>query len=325
MQALSRIAMTRARQVRLNCRGRSLLAVMLVLAVNAGTASPARAAAATCVSPRRPADSVTAAGAALRKSIERIVAGAPSGRWSVYIRDLRSGETVSVGGDVVVHPASTIKVGIAVDLMAWLEAHPEVKWTNGPPGQTRSFEQLLAAMLVKSEEGATATLTNFLNSQPGFAANRQLHGWGAACSTVVPRRATAADLALLLKRLYDGELLSPASTDLLLSLMRTPSADDSLRLGGGLPLTARLRLAHKTGTLFQGGLGVVADVGVVTLARGAFVIAAIGNQTDWADFDESMALIGEMARAAYAALGPGERACPERAPLRAPEPDLRPC
>ncbi len=287
---------------------RMLLALNFGLAASVGMASPAWAA--TCVSPERPPDSTSAASAALQRQIESILARAPSGTWSVVVRSLESGETISLGGDALVHPASTIKVGIAIDLLAWLEAHPKVKLTNGPPGQQRSYAQLLTAMLVKSEEGATATLTDFLNAQPGFSANRQLRAWGAACSSVIPRRATAADLAWLLERLYRGDLLSPASTELLLGLLREPSPDDIARLGRGLPPAVRPMLAHKTGTLFQDQLGVVADVGLVTAPTGTYVVAAVGNAVAWVDYYRAMRLIADISRAVYDIYAPGAATCP---------------
>jgi beta-lactamase class A len=285
------------------------LAAAFGLAASFGSAAPARAAA-TCVSPDRPPGASSAAASALQDRIEAIVARAPSGQWSVYVQRLETGESASVDGDQLQHPASSIKIGIAVDLLTWLEQHPRVKLSNGPPGQTRSYEQLLTAMIVKSEEGATATLTNFLNGQPGFGLNRQLRAWGARCSSVNPRRATAADLAWLLERLYRGELLSPDSTTLLLNLLRTPSPDDIARLGRGLPPALRPALAHKTGTLFQDQLGVVADVGVLPTSAGTYVVAVVGNGVAWVDYYRAMRLIADISRAAYEAFGPAAAACP---------------
>lgn len=291
----------------------------LMLAASLGPRPPAPALAAglspaptTCASPLRPADTDSPTARALKARIETIVGAAPSGRWGVYVHDVDTDETVSVGGDDVLHPASTIKVAIAADTFAWLEQHPTVTLANGPAGAGRSYAQLLRAMLVESEEAATASLTDFLNAQPGFGLNRHLRNWGARCSSVLPRRATAADLALLLERLYRGELVSASSTDVILALLREPSPDDIARLGRGLPWAVRGALVHKTGTLFQDGLGVVADMGLVATLRGHYVIAVIGNEVDWTNYYDALRLIGAISQAAYETWGPGEGAvaCP---------------
>ncbi len=90
-----------------------------------------------------------------------------------------------------------------------------------------------------------------------------------------PRDTTTAPAAIeLLRQLADGELISPASTRLLLRLMSQTSGGPH-RLRAGLPDDATL--AHKTGTAAT-DLGItpaVNDIGIVTLKDGRrFVIAA---------------------------------------------------
>jgi hypothetical protein len=128
--------------------------------------------------------------------------------------------------------------------------------------------------------------------------------WGASKTTIEPRRSTPADLALLWKRLYRRELLSESSTCKLLEILRTPSAGDELRIGGGLPEWARAGLAHKTGTTFEEGWDVVADSGLVEVGDIAYVIVVIGNSVDWVDYDEAMSLISQISRAAFTAFVP---------------------
>ncbi len=235
----------------------------------------------------------------LQQQIESLIAMAPSGTWGVVVKELASGETVDVRADEVFHPASTIKVGIAMDLLYWMERHPEVKWTNGPQPNQRSFGQLLDAMLVKSEETATVRLAAFLDAQPGYHLVDQWQSWGVTHTTFIPRRTTPADLARLLELLYKEEVLTHASSLRIIQTMRIPKASQSERIGAGLPAEVRAHLANKSGTTFENLAGVVADTGIVVAGNKVLVIVVVGNRTGSADYEQSMHLIGEIARAAF--------------------------
>ena len=236
----------------------------------------------------------------LKSQVEQILPEVP-GRWGVYVRHLDTGQTVAVSADEIFHPASTVKLAIGLEVMAWLEQHPQVRLVNAPPGGGRSYQELLYAMLVPSEEEAAGILMDFLERQPGLDFEAQLKTWGAACTTITPRRTTPADLGLLWGKLYRGELLGQEATQTLLRVLRAPSPPDRERIGGGLPESVRAGLAHKTGTLFQDGWGVVADGGVVTTPTGAYVIVVIGNAVQWVDLEAAMKLIARISRLTYLA------------------------
>jgi len=235
----------------------------------------------------------------LEEQIRALLRQAPSGTWGVYVEEVTRGESVAIRSDEVFHPASTIKVGIAMDLLYWMERHPQVKWTNGPQANQRSFAQLLEAMLVKSEETATVRLAAFLDGQPGYHLVDQWQSWGVTHTTFIPRRSTPADLARLLELLYNEELLTPQSSARILAIMRVPKPSQSERIGSGLPAAVRATLANKTGTTFENGAGVVADTGIVEARGKVLIIVVLGNKTSSADYEESMLLIGKVARAAY--------------------------
>ena len=241
----------------------------------------------------------------LSEILQSVVSSAPPGEWEVYLHDLEGGTIVNVGADQPLHPASTIKVAIAIAFLRWSESQPGFRWTSGPVAHQRSFEQLLRAMVVISEEDATASLTDFLMQQEKIDLNREVQSWGATQTTVVPRSSTAQDLGLILERLAEGELLSPAGTDYLLGLMRTPTPSKETRLGAGLPVGPRNLLAHKTGTTFEQGLGVVADTGYVQWQGARYVIVVLSNRVPWVDYSSAMALITEISQVAFACLVPG--------------------
>jgi hypothetical protein len=217
----------------------------------------------------------------------------------VYIEELDSGYIFSHHGEQILHPASTIKLGIALDLLRWMDERPEESWESGPPNAGRNYAQLLHALLVWSEEDAAEILTSFLDKLPDHSLNTQIQAWGATDSSVTPRRATAKDLAKLLIRLESGELLSAENTDYMLSILREPSNGDDERLGGGLPDCLRTSLAHKTGTTFEYGLGVVGDVGLIRTEDVHFVIAVIGNEVEWVDFEAAKEMIAAISRRSF--------------------------
>lgn len=240
---------------------------------------------------------------ALERHINLLLDEAPSGKWGVYIEETGTGQIVSIRGDEPFHPASTIKVPIALAVFTYLDARPHIKLSDSPASGERTFEQLLQAMLIQSEEVATASLEKFLKNASGLRIQEMLQEWGVENTTFEPRRSSPRDLALLWKRLYLGELLSPVSTTTLLEILSTPSSGDEERLGGGLPPGVREILAHKTGTTFENGLDVVADSGIIVTGDSTYVIVVIGNGVKWVDFEEAKLLISDISRVTYEEIG----------------------
>ena len=100
-------------------------------------------------------------------------------------------------------------------------------------------------------------------------------------------------MASLLVHVYRKNLLKPETVKLLLGIMRRCQTGDT-RLKGLLP--AGTELAHKTGT----AMGIINDVGIITLPNGAGHIAIVvfikGSKSSVAECEHSIA---EVARSAY--------------------------
>ncbi len=100
-------------------------------------------------------------------------------------------------------------------------------------------------------------------------------------------------MASLLVHVYRQNLLKPETVKLLLGIMRRCQTGDT-RLKGLLP--AGTELAHKTGT----AMGIINDVGIITLPNGAGHIAIVvfikGSKSSVAECEHSIA---EVARSAY--------------------------
>lgn len=187
------------------------------------------------------------------------------GKWSIYIKEIGGKELLSYSASEVLHPASTIKVPIAMDFFAWADQQNITDFTNflskGTSG--RSFNQLIRAMLVDSEESATEKLVDFLNSQPGHSIDGTLTKWGANQTMVRPRRTTAREMGLLLEHLYVGNFIPRVGREIILKHMSEYTPNDDTRIGAiRHSLSADYRIFNKRGTIVKPML-VVADTALV--------------------------------------------------------------
>jgi beta-lactamase class A len=105
---------------------------------------------------------------------------------------------------------------------------------------------------------------------------------------------TPEGMARLLQKIWNKEALSPASTELLLDIMRRCETGEN-RLKGMLPPGVEVR--HKTGSL---GIGVANDVGIIDLPDGAghLVVAAFVKESTRNAAAQERA-IAHIARSAY--------------------------
>lgn len=123
---------------------------------------------------------------------------------------------------------------------------------------------------------------------------REMHrDWNVQFANWTTPNATAK----LLKLFYEGRILNPENTELLMTMMvRTPNAPK--RLKGLLP--EGTTVARKPGTGDTNGdvYGAVNDVGILVLPNGKKVIVA-AFVTRAKDFNDAESVIAKMARAVY--------------------------
>lgn len=176
-------------------------------------------------------------------------------------------------------PASTIKLPIALATYAWLEEAAASDWetfirTQGAGG--RSYQQLLRAMLVESEEDATEILVEHLGAA---ALDARWQAWGLADTRVSPRRSSVRDLRACFLAASRGSWLKRSSQAHLLELLSAYTINDEGRLGRlrkrvSVPLT----IYNKRGSLVSGPM-TVADSGIVVAGarRFFFTASALGG------------------------------------------------
>ncbi len=193
--------------------------------------------------------------------------------------DLRTGETVSIRGDVPFPMASTVKVAVAALYLSQVD-HGRRSLDDTINGQ--SARSLMARMLIHSDNRATDILLNDLGGP------RPLHDWlqqngiyGLRVDRTIAqllsdkrdlwdRRDSSTPQAMveLLRRIYRAELIKPQSRNYLLDLMAQCETGKN-RMKALLPQGTPVE--HKTGTLN----GLTDDVGFITLPDGRRIAVAV--------------------------------------------------
>lgn len=193
--------------------------------------------------------------------------------------DLATGELVSVQGDEPFPMASTVKVAIAANYLAQVE-HGRRSLDDRIAG--RSARQLMEAMLIHSDNGATDLLLRDLGGP------KTVQGWldqhdianlridRTIAQLLRDRRdlhdirdsSTPRAMVDLLRRIDNGSLLAPSSRSYLLSVMARCMTGRN-RMKALLPVGTRVE--HKTGTLS----GYTSDVGFITMPDGRRIAVAL--------------------------------------------------
>ncbi|HEY5107681.1 MAG TPA: class A beta-lactamase [Caulobacteraceae bacterium] len=207
-------------------------------------------------------------------------------------------------------------ISLAVRLSDNTAADVIMKRIGGPGAvtawlQSKQIVDMRVDRYAREVQQAIAGMASFRSAWKGESA------WLAARGTVAavdrqaamdayltdPRDTTTAQAALnFLSKLADGELLSRASTRLLIGLM-TGGPTGAGRLGAGLPAGAVL--AHKTGSTDTdlGFTPVTNDIGIVTLPDGRRFAAAAFLAGATATLAERDRLFADTARLMVRAFG----------------------
>jgi beta-lactamase class A len=236
------------------------------------------------------------ASVALRSDLDALLTSA-AGFWYGAIAKVNGPLLYQFNPYADFHPASTIKVPVAMAFYDWLEKQNIADWDAflGERGvQGRTYAQLVRAMLVDSEEDATAVLVDFLGKSKLDAL---WQSWQLADTHIDPRRASATDILHTLQALHSSAWLTPESSDAILDLMGTHTANDEARLGllkAHLP--AGTRIYNKRGSLVEWPR-VVADSGIISLPAGEdyiFTLHGLGKAE--AGYEELEARLAEAIR-----------------------------
>lgn len=186
-------------------------------------------------------------------------------------------------------------------------------------GYSLSVEELLSYSIAQSDNNVCDLLFRFLGGPEtvgGYVRNLGLADTAIAADEAAMHRDPAAqyantasplDAVRLLERFRRGELLRPASTDLLMRTMRsTATGPDKLK--GLLP--PGMAVAHKTGSGLRDAQGIVAadnDVGIVFLPDGRTCSIAVFITASAEDDRTNAKVIALVSRKIYDYLITGEK------------------
>jgi beta-lactamase class A len=215
--------------------------------------------------------------------IERI-AKESRGLVSVAYENLGTGATLSFQDTELLHAASTMKVPVMLALFDAVDRgqmrHDEpIRVANdfasivdgshfvldrkedGDPelyeaiGQTRTLQELIRRMIVRSSNLATNLLIEKIGATTVMDLMRRLGAYDIqvlrgvedekAYEAGLNNRVTAKDLLLLYKVLLDGKTFSPASRDRMLEILKAQEFNE--KIPAGLP--PGIPVAHKTGDI----------------------------------------------------------------------------
>jgi beta-lactamase class A len=222
------------------------------------------------------------------------------GTYAAYVEDLASGSGVGAGDTTVMEAASVIKVPEAIYLLhqvdagrvglgdqVTLQADDFMGGTgtlNGTahPGDSFSYQQLLALLIQQSDNTAWLALRRVLGDR---AIDSYAASVGAGGCSQATDNCTARTAGHLMAQLARGQLLSGASTQLLMGLLETTAFNDRINY-----YLSGVTIAHKVG--MDGS--VWNDCGVVLASR-PFAVCVF---TTVDDPDHGTQVIRDVARAA---------------------------
>ena len=246
----------------------------------------------------------------------------PTGHWGVYIENLKTGQVASFQADDELHPASTVKTYLSVALLYWLDRHPDVTLTDKPDwDSSRTYQEILEATLAGTDEITTGEIYRFLNNQADYNAFVLARQWGAKHTMFGPRQSTASDLGLLLKRLYQKEVLSDKSRQVFFTILNSPDRKLS-PVNQGIPESQRGYLIEKNSNVFTESLNIMADTALFSRDDCAYTITILTNKVEPLMKDQASDLIKSISQSAFSAycgMPSGENI-----PTATPEPSLSP-
>jgi beta-lactamase class A len=188
---------------------------------------------------RMEAEANAAANATMGAAIQAVIAANPDVDTSVSVIDLKTGEKLHYGTNVVFETASVAKLLTATFYLHQVEAG---KFSLNQKISGQPASQLIKAMIEKSDNNAWHTLNNTLG-RPALQAYAT--GLSMTNYTNQGNTATSDDIALLVTKLYKGTLLNQTHTSLLLGHMAIANRTDYIKA----VVPAGAKFYHKAGWL----------------------------------------------------------------------------
>jgi beta-lactamase class A len=243
-----------------------------------------------------------------RDELERIIASQMNEsipRYSIIVEDYQRALHVELGDQIVYSGASIHKIPILLSLMkeiyekrlSWdkeilFEESDRQDYGTGsiryqPAGKTYTIRELTTLMMEKSDNTAAYILgRRVLNFD---LIQKNLESWGSTDTSMEENTTTNTDIALLLKKLFSGSILSAEATSEAIQLLDDSDFED--RLPALLP--AHTKIYHKIGT----AIAQLHDIGVVATDNSLYYIGVFTK--DVSDEEEATKTISRISKAVY--------------------------
>jgi len=266
----------------------------------------------------------------LRKEIDDLI-GTKKATIGVGIYDLESGDTLTTNGSKHYPMQSVFKFHLALALLSDVDSNKRNLNDRIPILKKDLHEETFSPMRDKNPNGnyslPLAELIHYMVSESDNnacdilfklyggpkkteryikdlgihdisikATEYQMHG---PFSVQYKNWTTPYAAILLLKKFYDGHIISKSSSEYLLDAM-TNSNNPTERLKAGLPKDAII--AHKTGTSGSNSKGMRAaenDIGIVTLPNGKHYVIAVFISNSYESYDENARIIADISKLAW--------------------------
>ncbi|MGD8373692.1 MAG: class A beta-lactamase-related serine hydrolase [Candidatus Woesebacteria bacterium] len=194
----------------------------------------------------------------------------------VSVVDLSNGASASYNPDKRTVSASLYKMFVAYGIYQMID-NGSLSASQNISSLGLSVNQCLNLMITISDNPCGKALGGIAGwseldkelAQQGYS-NTTLDNYDGAGNIIDDKYTTTSDATLLLKRLYEGNLLGQDSSDNFVSLLKQQTYNDWLP--AGLPGSATI--AHKTGALY----GYVHDAGIVYGSGHDYVIVVMSGE-----------------------------------------------
>ncbi|MFZ5845712.1 MAG: serine hydrolase [Patescibacteria group bacterium] len=237
----------------------------------------------------------------LRQKIQE-AAGNSWKNYSILVEDYSSNFTLGINEAVIYTGASINKVPILAALY-YLAQKGEVNLDQtitlqekdiqdygtgsiryDPPGSTYSVKTLARLMMQKSDNTAAYLLGNYVIGIDKIQTIMQ--SWGLAQTDMVNNKISNRDVALLMRKIYEGKVAAPATTREMLAFLKDSDQED--RLPARLP--KGVVVYHKTGN----GVGLIHDVGIIEKGKLKYYLGIFTS--DISKEDEAVNLMAKISR-----------------------------
>lgn len=204
--------------------------------------------------------------AGLQALLDNFAAANP-GKFGVVVKDLTTGATASVSPHQQMTSASLYKLFVAQRIYQQMDLGQLSAGQAAGGGSGRNIDGCLTIMINISDNTCGRALGSILNWGAQDHA-LSVEGYNET-SLATPQKTSAADVATLMERLYNGTLLSGNSSAKFLGLLKDQRVNNRLPVG----LPAGTVIAHKTGDLY----GYMHDAGIVYGPKTNYLVVVMGT------------------------------------------------